>query len=132
MVNKIMPYCQEENIKASKFPIAPKQLAAFIQLIEDDKVSNTIAYQRLLPALMENPKSAPESLAEKMNLIQSSDTDFLETIAQGVLEAFPDKVATYKKGKKGLIGFFMGEVMKRSQGKADPKAANAILRKLLS
>lgn len=132
MLNKILPYCQEQSIKATDFPISNDQLAAFIQLIADGKVSNTIAYQRLFPALMKNPETAPAALAEKMNLIQSSDADFLETIAQEVLTAFPDKVAAFKKGKKGLLGFFMGEVMKRSKGKADPKAANAILRKLLS
>ncbi|MEM6379304.1 MAG: Asp-tRNA(Asn)/Glu-tRNA(Gln) amidotransferase subunit GatB [Bacteroidota bacterium] len=132
MLNKILPYCQEKGIKAVDFPIANTQLAAFIQLIEDGKVSNTIAYQRLFPALLEDSNIPPIELAERMNLIQSSDSDFLETIAQEVLAAFPEKVATYKKGKKGLIGFFMGEVMKRSKGKADPKAANALLRKLLS
>lgn len=132
MLNKILPYCQEKGINAVEFPVANEQLAVFIQLIADGKVSNTIAYQRLFPALMESPQEDPATLAEKMNLLQSSDTDFLETIAQEVLAAFPDKVATFKKGKKGLIGFFMGEVMKRSKGKADPKAANAILRKLLS
>lgn len=132
MLNKILPFCQEEGISALEFPISNDQLAAFIQLITDGKVSNTIAYQRLFPALLEKPMENPIALAEKMNLLQSSDSDFLETVAQEVLEAFPDKVAVYKKGKKGLIGFFMGEVMKRSKGKADPKAANAILRKLLS
>lgn len=132
MLNKILPYCQEKGMSAVEFPVANEQLAVFIQLIADGKVSNTIAYQRLFPALMESPQENPATLAEKMNLLQSSDTDFLETIAQEVLAAFPDKVATFKKGKKGLIGFFMGEVMKRSKGKADPKAANAILRKLLS
>ena len=132
MLNKILPYCQEKSIDAVDFPITHPQLAAFIQLIEDGKVSNTIAYQRLFPALLDRPGVPPAQLAEQMNLIQSADSDFLETIAQEVLGAFPDKVAAYKKGKKGLIGFFMGELMKRSKGKADPKAANALLRKMLS
>ncbi len=131
MINKILPYCQEHQMAASQFPISFPSLAKFITLIDENKVSNTIAYQRLFPALLEQPESEPLKLAESMNLIQSSDTDFLEGIAQEVLEAFPDKVAVYKKGKKGLIGFFMGELMKRSKGKADPKAANQLLRKLL-
>jgi aspartyl-tRNA(Asn)/glutamyl-tRNA(Gln) amidotransferase subunit B len=56
----------------------------------------------------------------------------LEKIVDEVLAANPDKVAEYRKGKKGLIGFFMGEVMKKSQGKAEPKATNALVAKKLA
>ena len=131
MINKIIPYCQEQNIEPAQFPVPEQQLAAFLALIDDGKVSNTIAYQRLFPALVEAPDQAPASLAEQMNLIQSSDVGFLEGIAEQVLADFPDKVAAYQNGKKGLVGFFMGQLMKRSKGKADPKVANKILRELL-
>ena len=131
LINKVLPYAQENQLSPLEFPVADQQLIAFLQLIEAGKVSNTIAYQRLLPALIDTPDKDPLALAEALNILQSSDSNFLEGIAKEVLEAFPDKVATYKKGKKGLLGFFMGEVMKRSRGKADPKAANQILRDLL-
>jgi aspartyl-tRNA(Asn)/glutamyl-tRNA(Gln) amidotransferase subunit B len=131
MINKIIPYCQEQNIEPAQFPVPEQQLAAFLALIDDGKVSNTTAYQRLFPALVEAPDQAPASLAEQMNLIQSSDVGFLEGIAEQVLADFPDKVAAYQNGKKGLVGFFMGQLMKRSKGKADPKVANKILRELL-
>jgi len=90
-----------------------------------------MAYQRLFPAMVEKPGQPVLKLAESLHLLQSSDAKFLEKLVDEVLEKNPEKVAEYKKGKKGLIGFFMGEVMKASKGKAGPKAANeVILRKL--
>lgn len=132
IINKINPYLSESNSKFSDFPISKKHLAEFIQLIDESKVSNSMAYQRLFPEMLNNQDKAPLELAEKLNLIQSSDTDFLEKIVDEVLAKNPDKVATYKKGKKGLIGFFMGEVMRASKGKADPKKTNGLLAKKLN
>ncbi|HKK75301.1 MAG TPA: Asp-tRNA(Asn)/Glu-tRNA(Gln) amidotransferase subunit GatB [Saprospiraceae bacterium] len=131
MINKLIPHCQENNLAIADFPVSFRQLAAFISLIDEDKVSNTTAYQRLFPALVEQPGQDPADLAEQMNLVQSSDSDFLEGIAKQVLADFPGKVSAYQNGKKGLLGFFMGQLMKRSKGKADPKAANKLLQELL-
>ncbi|MEY4904350.1 MAG: hypothetical protein RLZZ292_2165 [Bacteroidota bacterium] len=130
-INKIRPYLQEKNANWSDFPVSKTQLAAFLQLIDEGKVSSAIAYQRVFPVLMEQPETAPLTIAENLNLLQTSDNDFLQKVAQEVLAAFPEKVKEYKKGKKGLIGFFMGEMMKRSQGKADPKTGTEILTRLL-
>ena len=69
-----------------------------------------------------------KELAEELNVIQNSDDDFIIDLAQQVLADFPDKVDAYKNGKKGLLGLFMGEVMKRSGGKADPQMATKVLR----
>ena len=71
-------------------------------------------------------------LAEEMNLIQSDDEGFIEKIVDDILTKNPDKVKAFKKGKKGLIGFFMGQVMRESKGKAEPKATNALLLKKLN
>ncbi len=131
LINKIKPYLNEQKSSVATFPLSVKSLADFIQLIEDGKVSNTIAYQRIFPALIETPTQTPLAIAEKLNLIQNADEDFLQQLVQEVIKKYPDKVTTYQKGKKGLIGFFMGEVMRLSKGKADPKATNALLRKVL-
>lgn len=72
------------------------------------------------------------AIAEKLNLLQVSDSNELETWVNGALESMPDKVAEYKKGKKGLIGLFVGEVKKRSQGKADPKIVTQLLEQKLN
>lgn len=131
IINKINPFLSEKNISLNEFPISKKQLAAFIQLIEDKKVTSSIAYQRLFPALFEQPEKNVLELATELNLIQSADEGFLDKIVDEVLSKNPDKVKAYQKGKKGLIGFFMGQVMRASKGKAEPKATNDLLVKKL-
>ncbi len=127
IINKIGPYLSENGMEISAFPVPPAHLAAFIQLIEEGKVSASMAYQRLFAEMTAQPQTAPIELAQSLNLIQSADEDFLEKIVDQVLAANPDKVAEYRKGKKGLIGFFMGEVMKASKGRAEPKAASGLI-----
>lgn len=132
IINKLLPTCSELNISIDSFPVSHAQLAAFIQLIDDGKVSNSNAYQRVFPQLIEQPERSPLEIAKALNLIQTADTDFLETLIDEVLAANPDKVAQFRKGKKGLLGFFVGEVMRRSKGKAEPKATNVLLNKKLN
>ena len=131
IINKVLPYCIEQKRALSQFPVAPAQLIAFIQLIADGQVSNSMAYQRIFPALIENPQEKPLAIAKRLNVLQDSDSDSLEALVDEVISSNPDAVMRYKKGKKGLLGFFMGEVMKASRGKADPKLSNALLRKKL-
>jgi aspartyl-tRNA(Asn)/glutamyl-tRNA(Gln) amidotransferase subunit B len=91
-----------------------------------------MAYQQVLPTMIEDPGRAPLDIAQSLNLIQQSDEDFLQKLVSEAIQKNPDKVAAYRKGKKGLLGFFMGEIMRSSKGKADPKAAGELLEKLLS
>ncbi len=121
VINKIKPFLNENNLPVEAFPVEIQNLSAFINLIENGKVSNSIAYQRLFPAMIEKPETSPESLAETLNLIQSDDSDFLEKLVLETIEKNPNKVLAYRNGKKGLIGFFMGEVMRQSKGKAAAK-----------
>ena len=74
-----------------------------------------------------NLNDVQKKLAEKNNLIQQSDSSELEPVIEAVLQQLADKVVAYKKGKKGLLALFVGEVMKRTKGKADPKKTNEIL-----
>ena len=126
-----MPYCQKAKLELEDYPVTHANLAAFIALIDEGKVSNSIAYERILPVMAEGDQRPPLEIAKALNLIQSADEDFLEQLVMEVLEANPGKVETYRKGKKGLLGFFMGEVMKKSRGKAEPKATNKLLREKL-
>ena len=68
----------------------------------------------------------------KKGLVQIQDESLLEEIANKVIESNPDQVSAYKNGKDKLFGFFVGQVMKETQGKANPKSVNEILRKILS
>jgi aspartyl-tRNA(Asn)/glutamyl-tRNA(Gln) amidotransferase subunit B len=130
-INRLLPWKQENKSTLNAFPVPGTSLAALIALVEAGKVSSTAAYQNLLGALMTKPDQTPLALAQQMNLIQSADSDFLSDLAKEIIAQFPDKVKEYQKGKKGLIGFFMGELMKKSKGKADPKASTEILQQLL-
>ena len=80
---------------------------------------------------MINTDLSAEEIAKNNNWIQDSNTDNLSEFVQQAISKYPDKVEEYKSGKKGLIGLFMGEVMKLSKGKADPKIANQLVRKEL-
>jgi aspartyl-tRNA(Asn)/glutamyl-tRNA(Gln) amidotransferase subunit B len=133
LVQKIIPYINESKISIMDFPLTINQLKAFLSLIDNGKISNSVAYQTLFPKIiaLNDPSVSVEDIAEKMNLIQSADTDFLSDIVKNVLAQNPEKVSEYRKGKKGLIGFFMGEVMKQSKGKAEPKTTNALIVKAL-
>lgn len=104
----------------------PKILAALIDLVEEGSVSHTVAVQKLFPQLLKEG-GEPRILAVSLNLIQERNTDTLSALVDDVLSRMPEKIAEYKKGKKGLMGLFVGEVMKQSKGKADPKLLNQLI-----
>jgi len=129
-INRIAPWLTEEHRSPTELPITPEQLGQFQQLILAGDVASAIAATKLLPDLLHTPGD-PFQRAEKLGLLQNADSDFLAGLVDEVMAEFPDKVAAYRKGKKGLIGFFMGEVMKRSKGAAEPKETQGLLRKRL-
>ncbi len=112
-------------------PITTGSLAELIELVETEKVSFSAASKKILPELMEQRDKSALQLAEKLNLIQDSDSDSVAPIVEEVIAAMPEKVAAFRKGKKGLLRMFVGEVMKRSRGKANPKLVNELLQKKL-
>lgn len=107
------------------------RLAELIELVEDGLISHTVATQQLFPALLNDPTVNPRTLAESSGWLQTSDTDLLQVWISDVLTQQQDKVAAYRKGKKGLLGLFVGEVMKKSKGSADPKRVNELILKSL-
>ena len=111
----------------SEFSISAIRIAELIQLIDDGKVSNSVATSKVFTQMLQSDLS-PEEIAKNNNWIQDSDTDSLSEFVKQVIAKYPEKVEEYKSGKKGLIGLFMGEVMKLSRGKADPKLANQLVR----
>lgn len=129
-LNRLMPWLTEERLSPSELPLSPEQIALFTELILAGDVAASAATSKLLPDLLLSPGD-PMQRAEELGLIQNTDTDFLSTLVNEVIAEFPDKVAAYQKGKKGLMGFFMGEVMKRSKGSAGPKETQALLRAAL-
>jgi aspartyl-tRNA(Asn)/glutamyl-tRNA(Gln) amidotransferase subunit B len=106
------------------FKLKPSAIAALIQLIDNGQLSNTSASQLVFPAMLKNTEKSALQLAEELNVIQNNDSDFITDLIKDVLAKYPEKVEEYRAGKKGLLGLFVGEVMKASKGKADPKVVN--------
>jgi aspartyl-tRNA(Asn)/glutamyl-tRNA(Gln) amidotransferase subunit B len=130
LMGDIKSYLNEHGMDIQHFPMAPARIAALIELIDQGKVSSSIASQRIFPAMLSSEKS-PLELAEEMNLIQSSDQSVILGYIDQVIEQNAAEVTRYRNGEKQLIGFLMGQLMKVSGGKADPKAANGLLRQKL-
>ena len=107
--------------------LRPESLARLIRLVEEGRLSFSIAAERIFPVLMSEPHRDALEIATVLNLIQSSNTSEITAWIEQALAGMPDKVSEYKKGKKGLIGLFVGEVKKLSKGKADPKLTNQLL-----
>lgn len=132
LVNKLLPERAERQWPAGSWPLTAAQLADFIALIEDQKaISASSAYQHLLPALLQQPALSAAALAQQLNLLQTKDEGLLEQLIAQIVHDNPDKVAAYRKGKTGLMGFFMGELMRASQGKAEPTRSKELLEKAL-
>ncbi|MEE2700129.1 MAG: Asp-tRNA(Asn)/Glu-tRNA(Gln) amidotransferase subunit GatB [Bacteroidota bacterium] len=126
----IKSYLNETANIIADFSITPERLAGLIALIDDGRISNSVATTKVFPSMIDNELSA-EEIATTNNWIQESDNSALNDFVEVAIAKYPEKVLEYKNGKKGLIGLFMGEVMKLSKGKANPKICNQLLREKL-
>ena len=111
-------------------PVSAAAFSGLVKLMGDNVISGKIA-KEVLDLMIETGKSAPDIVAEK-GLTQITDMGAIETIIDKIIAANPDNVAAYKSGKDKIFGFFVGQVMKESGGKANPAAVNELLKKKLS
>ena len=130
MMGDVKSYLNEFGVEIEEFPLKPTIIASLIELIDEGKVSTSIASQRIFPEML-NSIESPLQIAERLNLIQDSNEDTLKSFILQVFEENQNEVERYRAGEKQLTGFFMGKLMKVSQGKADPKIANSLLRQML-
>lgn len=129
VLSEVLRVLNEQSIDIGEFSITPERLAELVALKDGDKI-NSSAMQQVFNAMLDSDKS-PQALAEEMNLIQVSDTGFLEPIVDEIIATNPDEVQRYKEGKKQLMGFFVGQAMKASRGKANPKLVTEMVTKKL-
>lgn len=122
-------YLNTSKLSITEIALKPLTLAELVQLIETGTISGKIA-KEILPELLEKGGSAKE-LVERKGLIQISDSAELETIIDEVIAAHPDEVEKFRNGKTKLKGFFVGQVMKKTSGRADPKLTNQLVSKKL-
>lgn len=131
VMGPVKSYLNEVTVAVNEFPISGRSLAEIIQLIDDGKLNFSMASQRLFPELVKDKGKSVWEIAQQFNLIQDSNQESILPIIEQVIHDFPEKVKEYGRGKSGIVGMFMGEVMKRSKGKADPKVLNELLIKKL-
>ncbi|MCA6079138.1 Asp-tRNA(Asn)/Glu-tRNA(Gln) amidotransferase subunit GatB [Fulvivirga sedimenti] len=131
IMGPVKSYLNDKSIEINELPLKAKALAGLIDLVQSGKISFSIASQNLFPEMIKRPDQPAEKLAGELNLIQSTGEDEIDALVSEVLLDLPDKVKAYKSGQKGLLGMFMGEVMRRGKGKVNPKVANELLIKKL-
>jgi aspartyl-tRNA(Asn)/glutamyl-tRNA(Gln) amidotransferase subunit B len=125
---QIKGYLNERALDINSFPLGPQKIADIIELIDSGKVSHSAASKTLFQNMLNEPETNAIDLAQKLNIMQQSDSGELQLFVKHAIDAYPEKVIEYKNGKTSLIGLFMGEVMKLSKGKADPKQASAMVK----
>jgi len=128
---QIKSYLNDNALHISEFKITPERVAQLVDFIDTGKVNHTIATQKIFPAMMQQLDKTPEQIAQENGWIQESDSGALTEFVKQAIAKYPDKVVEYKNGKTSLVGLFMGEVMKLSKGKADPKVANELVKQML-
>lgn len=130
VMGAVKTYLNEHALHMNDFPLPSLRLSALILLVKEGKISHSIANQKIFPEML-NSKKRPKEIALELNLLQDMEDDSIFNFIDMALSKYPDKVEEYKNGKKGLLGLFMGEVMKLSKGKADPKKTNQWIREKL-
>lgn len=132
LLGPVKAWLNDKGLTIAAFPISAATLAGIIQLVDKGSISFSAAQNKLLPHLADNPGDLPEIAAQQLNLLQQSNQNELEPVIDEVLNRLEAKVKEYQKGKKGLLALFVGEVMKASKGKADPKLTNEIILKKIA
>jgi aspartyl-tRNA(Asn)/glutamyl-tRNA(Gln) amidotransferase subunit B len=121
----IAAYVNSNRLNFVELAFRPEQLAEMVKLIDGGKISGKIA-KEILPELLEKGGS-PKSIVDERGLGMISDPAAITAIVEELLAAHPDEVEAFRGGKNKLQGFFVGQLMKKTGGKADPKLANQIL-----
>ncbi len=129
MINDLMRMIREKDILAGDLTIQPGQLAELIQMVETKEITGSTG-KELLEKVQESGKD-PKIIVETEDLGQVSDEVALRQIAKNVITQNPDQVATYKGGKSTVIGWFVGQIMRETKGKANAQLVQSILRELL-
>jgi aspartyl-tRNA(Asn)/glutamyl-tRNA(Gln) amidotransferase subunit B len=128
-MGEVLRVLKESLAGIGELKAGPEELAEIIQLVGKGTISHS-AGKRVFGEVV-NSGESPKKVIEKLGLVQVSDSDALGSIVDEVMRENSAEVDKYKGGKKNLFGFFMGEAMKKSGGKANPKVVSTLLREKL-
>jgi aspartyl-tRNA(Asn)/glutamyl-tRNA(Gln) amidotransferase subunit B len=124
--SELLRELEAKGVSAADSPLAPKELGALVRLIDEGKISGKQG-KDVLVEMFKSGKPA-HVIVEEQGLVQLSDTGEIDALIDSVIAANPDALASYRAGKETLFGFFVGQVIKASKGKANPKVVNERLR----
>lgn len=120
-------YLHETGTHTKDFKLQPEVLAELIALIDAGKLNYSVAAHQVFPELIKNPSISAEQAAISLQVLIDTDDDDLSLLIEEVLNNYPDKVKEYHNGKKGVLGLFMGDLMKRTKGKINPQTASKLV-----
>lgn len=130
MMGEIAAYLKENHVEITDTKLTPENLVELIGLIEKGTISNNIGKQILIDMLQTGEKAS--AIVEKKGLSQITDVDAIRKMVEEVVANNPNQVEQYKSGKTNILGFFVGQIMKATKGRANPKTVNEILLELLN
>ncbi len=130
LIGDVLSVLNEKKLNITEFSVSPDNIGKLINLIKTGTISSKIAKEVF--AEMLNNNSNPEDIVKEKNLVQISDPEELLMIIKGITEKNPEQVSDYKSGKEKVFGFFVGQIMKQTKGKANPKLVNDLLQQVLS
>ena len=130
IMGEIAAYLKENKVEITETKLTAENLAELISLIEKGTISNNIGKQILIEDMITNGEKAT-AVVERKGLSQISDEGAIKGIVEGIINAHPAEVESYRNGKTNLLGFFVGQVMKETKGRANPKTVNELIRSFL-
>jgi len=130
ILGDLMAWLNAENRPIAQSPVSPEHLGQLLGLIDGGQISGKIA-KTVFEEMIKTGQD-PKAIVEAKGLVQVSDASELEAVVAKVLAASPDEVAAYRQGKKKVMGFFVGQVMRETRGQANPKLVNEILQRMLA
>ena len=130
IMGEIAAYLKENKVEINETKLTPENLAELIALIEKGTISNNIGKQILVEEMIVNGEKA-SAIVERKGLSQISDEGAIKEIVEKVVNSHPNEIEAYRNGKTNLLGFFVGQVMKETKGRANPKTVNELIRKIL-
>ena len=128
-MNDVLRMINEQNLDPEEMKLSPIYLVELIQMVDAGTINLTTG-KALLQQVQDSGKK-PTLLVEEQGLAQVSDEDAIRAVCQKVIDANPAEVEAYRSGKDTLMGWFVGQVMRETKGKADAKTAGSILKELL-
>jgi aspartyl-tRNA(Asn)/glutamyl-tRNA(Gln) amidotransferase subunit B len=131
LMGPVKSHLNDKGLSIQDFELNPGQLVEIVELVEQGIITHNLAVQQLFGLCLSAPTNSPKQIVEEQGWLNLDSSDELPGFVEAALAAYPAKIKEYHQGKKGLIALFIGEVMKRSKGTADPKRVNQLVSEAL-